>query len=119
MSLDQGWHSIALKRLEIAVHEFELSCAKLSKKNRKLIRVRAEDLQKILPKGANEVDVRQAGQIFGSAFTDLWQEKEDQMKKSANTWTYKVGAFMGKLYPLAMFSLHLTSAISEVQFGHT
>ena len=118
--LEEGFTE-TIKELQDAILQFQESCAAVSAEVRKEhsvkvtdISVSDQDLESALKDIGGSGDVRQAGQIFGNRVTDVLKLREHQKHAAEGTWTYKVGNFLAALFPLAMLSLNLTSAISGV-----
>jgi len=96
------------------VTEFKQNYERFAEKNKQLVRV---DVQAAIDKAASNHDFRKAAVIFGTEITTTIKVLETNRESSKAKWTGKLSGFLGKLYPVARLSFHLTSVAATVTFA--
>ena len=72
------------------------------------------DVLNVVQKVEAEQDVRFAARIFEMEIRKVLDAAQEKHHCSNKIWTRFVASFLAKFYPLARFSLSLTSPIAEV-----
>ena len=106
-------HSRAHRDLEMAVVEFQEHYERFATKNH-LFMTNRNDVLFAIQTADREHDVRISARIFGNEIVNVLRVAEETQQLSKAKWTGRLGNFLTKLYPLAMFSLRFTSVIAEV-----
>jgi hypothetical protein len=105
----------AILALKCAVGEFEEHCRTLAADRRQFIQI-DNDVHCAIQNAALEEDISRSAELFANQInaTLVAAEVKENIRKSTKSWTYKLGKFLTRLYPVTRFSLQLTSALAEV-----
>lgn len=105
--------SSAQKQLEMAITKFQEHYEQFATKNH-LFMTKRNDVVLAMQNADCGHDVRMSARIFGNEIAKVLRVAEETQQISKAKWTGRLAEFLTKLYPLASFSLQLTSAIAGV-----
>lgn len=97
----------------MAVSEFSEHYGKFAERNKQYV-TDQNSVQKAIEKAELEADFQSSAKVFGKEISRTVGVIDKRQKLSENKWRRKVSSFLIKFYPVARFSLRLTSAASEV-----
>jgi len=105
----------ALAALKCAVDQFEEHYRTYAEDHRQYIRIE-DDFHSAIQNAALEEDIALSAEIFADQIrtTLAVTEMKEDFRKSTNGWSRTLCKFLGRLYPVARFSLRLSGAFAEV-----
>lgn len=107
-------HSVALLELEVAITNFNIRYNQFNLKQHSTHELNVDHFRFAFNAAQVERDISISSRIFENEITDIIRRMERKSGIKNTKWTATMAKFITKLYPLARFSLRLTSAIADV-----
>lgn len=102
----------ARSELMEAVDKFKEHYEEFAKENRRFVRIE-NDVHVAIGNAAADKNINRLAKLFGAQISTALLIRDRVRESSTSRWTGKLSDFLTKFYPIARFSLRLTSSISE------
>jgi hypothetical protein len=103
----------ARSELQTAVEKFQKHYERFTKENQQFVRI-DETVHAAIKEVETDENVHDSAILFGKQILTAILIRDKSANRPSGKWSSKLSKFLTKFYPIARFSLTLTSAISNV-----